>query len=112
MPAREIPRQQWPRFFGEFGYEHFGWNVTLEQQVAGRGRLIGDERRFLQEMTTEEAQGHPQITIVVGVPFAAHQTHVVPDPRRVRFVAERDAVEIDTGDGRTVVVQVRRGSRL
>lgn len=111
MAAREIPRREWPRFLGEFGYQHFGWNVTLEQQFPGRGRLIASERRFLQEVTAEDPQGHPQITIVLAVPFAAHQMHVVPDPTRVRFVAEREAVEIDTGDGRTVVVQVRRDAR-
>jgi hypothetical protein len=112
VPAREIPRQQWPRFLGEFGYRHFGWDVILEQQFRGRGRLMAAERRFLQELATEDAQGRPQITIVLGAPFAAHQTHVVPDPKRVRFIAERDAVEIDTGDGRTVIVQVRRAQTI
>lgn len=52
--------------------------------------------------------GRQKITIVLGAPFEPHQTHVLDNPRRVRFVPARDAVEIDTGDGRTVIVNVRR----
>ena len=110
MPAHEIPRQQWPLFLGKFGYRHFGWNVTVEQKPSGRGKRIAD-RRFLQEVTSERADGREQITIVLGSPFAPHEVHVVDNPQRVRVAPGREeALEIDCGRGITVVVHVRRSA--
>jgi hypothetical protein len=108
MPAHEIPRQEWPLFLGNFGYRHFGWEVTLEQKRPGCGKRIADHH-FLQEVTSERADGREQITIVLGAPFAPHQTHVVDNPQRVRVALGREEVlEIDCGNGITVVIHVRR----
>jgi hypothetical protein len=108
MSAHEIPRQQWSLFLGNFGYRHFGWDVTLEKKRPGHGMRIADHH-FLQEVTSERADGHEQITIVLGAPFAPHETHVVDNPQHVRVApGPEEAIEIDCGRGISVVVHVRR----
>jgi hypothetical protein len=108
MRAHEIPRHQWPWYLGNFGYRHFGWNVTLEQKRRGRGKRT-DDQHFLQEVSSECADGREQITIVLGAPFAPHEVHVVDNPKRVRVApGNEDVLEIDCGRGITVVVHVRR----
>jgi hypothetical protein len=110
MPAREIPPAQWPNFLGKFGFRHFAWNVTLEHQSRARGKHIVANHSFLEELTTDIVDGKQQITIVLGTPFQPFHTHVVSNPRRVRaVVGAQTALEIDSADGSTVVVHLRRG---
>ena len=109
MPTREIPSPQWPSFLGNFGFRHFAWNVTLEQKSHGRGKLLAADHSFLEELATEGADDDQQITIVLGSPFHSFHTHVVSNPRRVRLAAgAQPALEIDSADGSTVVVHLRR----
>ena len=106
MPTREIPPPQWPSFLGNFGFRHFGWNVRLEQKSRGRDKLLAADHSFLEELT---ADGHQQITIVLGTPFRPFHTHVVSNPRHMRVVAGAEAaLEIESADGSTVVVHLRR----
>jgi hypothetical protein len=109
MPTREIPPPQWPSFLGDFGFRHFGWNVRLEQKSRGRDKLLAADHSFLEELTTDGADGHQQITIVLGTPFHPFHTHVVSNPRHMRVVAgAQAALEIESADGSTVVVHLRR----
>lgn len=108
MSAHEIPRQQWPLFFGEFGYSHFGWDVVLEQKHRRGCKRTEADRHFLQALTADCTDGREQITIVLGSPFAPHEIHVVDNPRKVRVASGHEQLEIDCGDGITVVVHVRR----
>ena len=109
MPTREIPSPQWHSFLGNFGFRHFGWNVTLEQKSRGRGKNFAANHSFLEELATDVADGHQQITIVLGTPFQPFHTHVVSNPRHVRVVAgAQAALEIESADGSTVVVHLRR----
>ncbi len=112
MAPREIPPPQWPSFLGNFGFHHFGWNVRLEQKSRGRGKHCAANHSFLEELTTDVADGKQQITIVLGTPFRPFHTHVVSNPRRVRVVAgAQPALEIESADGSTVVVHLRRHDR-
>ena len=109
MPTREIPSPQWPSFLGEFGFRHFGWNVTLEQKSHGRGKLLAADHSFLEELATDGADGHQQITIVLGTPFHPFRTHVINKPLHVRVAAgAQAALEIESADGSTFVVHLRR----
>jgi hypothetical protein len=109
VPIREIPSPKWYSFLGDFGFRHFGWNVTLEEKSRGRGKPLTANHSFLEELATEGADGHQQITIVLGTPFHPYRTHVVSNPRRVRVAAgAQDVLEIDSADGSTVVVHLRR----
>ena len=112
MPTREIPSPQWPSFLGKFGFRHFGWNVRLEQKSRGRGKLLAAGHSFLEELTTNVAEGQQQIAIVLGTPFQPFHTHVIDNPLHVRVVAgAQPALEIDSADGSTVVVHLRRRDR-
>lgn len=108
MPAREIPPQQWSSFLGNFGFRHFGWNVTLEQK-SPRGKHLVVNHSFLEELATDDADGQQQITIVLGTPFRPFHTQVIRKPVHVRVVAGAQAVlEIESADGSTFVVHLRR----
>ena len=112
MPTREIPSPQWPSFLGNFGFRHFCWDATLEQTSQGCGRQVAVNHSFLEEVTTDVADGKQQINIVLGTPFRRFHTHVVSDPRRVRVVAGAQAVlEIESADGSKVVMRLRRHNR-
>jgi hypothetical protein len=109
MAAQEIHSSQWSSFLGNFGFRHFGWNVTMEQKSRRRGKQFVVNHSFLEELTTDVADGRPQITIVLGTPFQPFRTHVVSNPRHVRVVAgTQAALEIESADGSTVVVHLRR----
>jgi len=107
MPT-EIPREQWPRFLGSFGNEHFGWRVTLQSRRPGRGKLIEVEDSPLQELIDEQAGNCEQISIVLGDAQQRHETHVVENPTRVRLC--EGSLEIDGRDGTVTVVSVRAPS--
>lgn len=105
MPAHEIPPPRWPSFLGNFGFHHFGWNVRLEQKSRGRDK----HHSFLEELASDGADGQQQITIVLGTPFHSFHTHVIRKPVHVRVVAgAQAALEIESADGSTVVVHLRR----
>ena len=109
MPAREIPPQQWSSFLGNFGFLHFGWNVSLERTSRQRGKNLVADHSFLEELSTDVAGGQQQITIVLGTPFRPFHTHVIRKPVHVRVVAgAQAALEIESADGSTFVVHLRR----
>jgi hypothetical protein len=109
MPTREIPPPQWPSFLGNFAFRHFGWSVTLEQKSRGCDKHLIANHSFLEELNTDVAGGQQQISIVLGSPFRRFHTHVINKPVQVRVVAgAQAALEIDTADGSTVVVHLRR----
>jgi hypothetical protein len=109
MPTREVPPTQWPMFLGNFGFRHFGWNVTLEQASRRRGKHHLANHSFLEEVATDVADGKQQITIVLGTPFHPFHTHVIHKPVHVRVAAGAQAtLEIESADGSTVVVHLCR----
>ena len=109
MPTREIPPPQWSSFLGNFGFRHVGWNVTLEQKSRQHGKHLVANHSFLEELATDGANGHQQITIVLGTPFHPFHNHVIHKPVHVRVLdGAQAALEIDSADGSTVVVQLRR----
>ncbi|HZF39158.1 MAG TPA: DUF5335 family protein [Blastocatellia bacterium] len=103
MHTRDIPREQWIRFFDDFSKNHEGWIVTLE--VIGSD--IGDQ---------EEASGLPlvgisadlkarenRIEIIVGGRPDADVTRFIEKPKRVWVKESRipgdEAMEVESEDG-------------
>jgi hypothetical protein len=105
---REIPYPQWADFLNQFGYRHFAWNVTLVHKLAGRDKLIENDC-FLEEFVTGHVDGHEQITIVLGSPFRPFQSCVIENPCHLRITDTREhALEIESRDGSSIVVRLRR----
>jgi hypothetical protein len=103
MYTRDIPREQWVRFFDDFSKNHEGWIVTLEVL----GSDLGDQ---------EEASGLPlvgvsadvkahenRIEIIVGGRPDVDVTRFIDAPKRVWVKDPRipgdEVIEIESEDG-------------
>jgi len=103
MHTRDIPREQWIRFFDDFSKNHEGWIVTLE--VVGSD--IGDQ---------DEADGLPLVGISADVKARENRIDIIvggkPDADVTRFIERPihiwvkepripgdDAIEIESEDG-------------
>src|SRR5215470_15534404 len=103
MQTREIPREQWIKYFDNFSKNHEGWIVTLE--VIGSD--IGDQ---------EEASGLPlvgisadvkarenRIEIIVGGKPDIDVTRFINTPKRVWIKESNmpgdEALEVESEDG-------------
>jgi Family of unknown function (DUF5335) len=101
--TREIPREQWIKFFDDFSKKHEGWIVTLE--VIGSD--VGDQ---------EEAKGLPlvgisadlkdrenRVEIILGGRRDANLTRIIDTPKRVWLKepeeVAHEAIEIESEDG-------------
>lgn len=77
MQTRDIPREQWVRFFDDFSRSHEGWIVDLE--VVGSD--IGDQ---------EEASGLPLVGISADLKARENRIEIIaggrPDADVTRFI--------------------------
>jgi hypothetical protein len=77
MQTRDIPREQWVRFFDEFSKNHEGWVVTLEVLSLD----IGDQ---------EEASGLPLVGISADLKAREDRIEIIiggrPDADVTRFI--------------------------
>jgi hypothetical protein len=64
MQTREVPREQWIRYFDDFSKNHEGWIVTVE--VIGSD--IGDQ---------EEASGLPLVGVSADVKARENRIHLM-----------------------------------
>lgn len=111
MLTREIPREQWVRFFDGFSKPHEGWIVTVEVL----GSTIGAQ---------EEATGLPlvgisadlkgrrtHIEVMVGDRPDAHVTRIINAPKRVWLKqpgeAAHEAIKVESEDGTETLVRFR-----
>jgi Family of unknown function (DUF5335) len=111
MLTREIPREEWIKFFDNFSKQHEGWIITLEVL----GADIGDQ---------EEASGLPlvgisadlkdrenRIEILVGGRPGAHLTRIIGSPKRVWLKQPEEVghetVEVESEDGTKTLLTFR-----
>ena len=111
MATKEIPRDQWIKFFNEFSKQHEGWIVTMD--VIGSD--IGDQ---------EEAAGLPlvgisadlkdkanRIEIILGGRPDADLTRIVNNPKQVWFKDSEEvgdeAIEVESDDDVKTLFSVR-----
>jgi len=103
MQTRDIPREQWVRFFDDFSKNHEGWIVTLEvigsdigdQQEANRLPLVG--------ISADVKAGENRIEIIVGGRPDADVTRFINWPKHVWVKETRipgdEAIELESEDG-------------
>jgi hypothetical protein len=107
MLSKEIPHDQWIRFFDDFSKQHEGWIVNWEVLDA----KLGD-----QEKTTRlpligisaDTKGKPRIDVMVGGRPDAHVTQIIDTPKRVWFKQPdqpgHEAIEVESADGTMTLV--------
>jgi Family of unknown function (DUF5335) len=103
MQTREIPREQWIRYFDDFSKGHEGWIVTLELL----GPDIGDQEEVnrlpLVGISADVKAHENRIEIIVGGKPDADVTRFIERPTHVWVKESRmpgdEAIEIESEDG-------------
>src|SRR5262245_17180292 len=103
MQTREIPREQWIKFFDDFSRKHEGWIVTLE--VIGSD--IGDQKESnklpLVGVSADVKAHENRIEIIVGGRPDAGLTRFINKPKGVWIKEPRtpgdETIEVESEDG-------------
>ena len=104
MQSREIPDEQWVRFFDEFSREHAGWptSIVLMSNETGPQHLARELP--LQGISFDPAGSRPcTISIGAGDSPSANLSHVVDLPLHIRLADE------DSGESGTIQIEPARG---
>ena len=67
MQTRDIPREQWIKFFDDFSWRHEGWIVTLEVLGPDIGNQEEANNLPLVGISADVKARENQIEIIVGV---------------------------------------------
>ena len=107
MQTRDIPLEQWVRFFDDFSRDHEGWIVTLE--VVGPD--IGDQEEAsglpLVGISADVKDRENRIEIIVGGRPDADLTRFIERPKRVWVKESRipgdEAIEVESDGIKTLL---------
>lgn len=105
MADREIPRDQWRRFFDAFSRDHDGWIARVE--VAEKGRRSGEETRRmpLHGITVDTKPGARNTTsIILGLQPNVHLTHMITKTKQIVFNEGEQEIRIESSDGDQTIV--------
>ena len=84
MKTREIPKNEWPKFFDNFSRQHEGWLVTLEIFGTEFGAQVQERELTFAGIVDEWDEIHGnQIVIMVGEKPVDHITHSIANPTQV-----------------------------
>jgi Family of unknown function (DUF5335) len=112
MQTRDIPREQWIKFFDDFSRRHEGWIVTLEVL----GSDIGDQEEAnnlpLVGISADLKARENRIEIIVGGRPDADVTRFIERPKHVWVKEPRlpgdEAMEIESEDGIKTILNFHR----
>ncbi|MGH9427898.1 MAG: DUF5335 family protein [Terriglobia bacterium] len=85
MRTREIPRDEWTKFFDNLSRRQEGWEVTLEVFGPDIGDQVEERHMFLAGVTAEVADEGDKIEIMVGGKPSGHVTHMITAPTQVEL---------------------------
>jgi len=109
--TREIPRNEWGKFFDGFSKQHFGWQASLQVFDADLGAQIEAENLPLQGISADLKDNEDIIEINVGETPASHVEHQISDPTHVRLKQNAqgadEALEVETESGTMTLLQFR-----
>jgi hypothetical protein len=114
MPTREIPREQWKEFLDRFSRDHENKTVNVDFLGRSLGAQVEASGLPLEGVSYEDkGSGAGRIDILVGRDPDHHATHAIPNPRRllVQDDPAGEALEIEDGDGNTILVCFREPAR-
>ena len=111
MKTREIPRDEWTKFFDNMSRRQEGWEVGLEVFSPDIGDQIEGHHMFLAGMTAEVTERADKIQIMMAGKPGNHLTHVISTPILVQL-QQTDlgidcAVGIKSTDGTTSLLHLR-----
>jgi Family of unknown function (DUF5335) len=103
MQTRDIPREQWIRFFDDFSKSHEGWIVTMEVL----GADIGDQEEVnnlpLVGISADVKARENRVEIIVGGRPDVDLTRFIERPKHIWVKEPRapgdEAMEIESEDG-------------
>lgn len=108
MATREIPRQEWVRFFDSFSQVHAGWFVTVEVLGPSVGDQIEASETRLFGIGADVRDDKSEIEITVGVTPEAHLRHIVSEASRVYLKTDEEGadevLEIEAVDATTLIL--------
>jgi hypothetical protein len=113
MPTREIPRDEWVKFFQTFTSEHEGWLVSLGL----RGRQPGHETADiavrdlpLREIAADLKDKEHTIVIAVGAHEDDLLRHIVSEVSHVRLTRTKEgtdsALQIESANSQTTTLKL------
>ena len=106
--TKEIPREEWIKFFDDFSKRHEGWIVKLEVM----GQDLGDQEEAsglpLVGISADVKAGENRIEILVGGRPDANFTRIINSPKRVWYkqpkAAADEAIEVESDDGTKTLI--------
>ena len=112
MKTKEIPRNEWQKFFNSFSRQHEGWLVTLEILGSEIGAQVEERGLAFQGIVNEgdEVQGN-EILMMFGAKPNDHITHSISNPATVSLEQTDEgadaALAIKSADGVTALLRFR-----
>jgi len=112
MQTRDIPREQWIRFFDDFSKNHEGWIVTMEVL----GADIGDQEEAnnlpLVGISADVKARENRVEIIIGGRPDVDVTRFIERPKHVWVKEPRlpgdEAMEIESEDGIKTILNFHR----
>ena len=112
MKTKEIPKEEWGKFFDNFSRRHEGWEVTLEILGAEIGAQVEERELAFQGIVDEwdEIKGN-EIMIMAGARPDDHITHTIGNATQVSLEQTEGgadvALAIKSADGLTALLRFR-----
>jgi hypothetical protein len=112
MKTKEIPKNEWPKFFDSFSRQHEGWQVTLEIFGTEIGAQVQERGLAFEGIVDEwdEVQGN-QLVIIVGAKSDDHITHSIGRPIEVSMEQTDEGADavlaIKSADGVMALLRFR-----
>jgi hypothetical protein len=111
MKTRQIPRDEWTKFFDNLSRRQEGWEVGLEVFSPAIGVQIEGSHMFLAGLTAEVSERGDKIEIMMAGKPSNHVTHVISTPILVQLqqtdLGIDSAVGIKSADGTTSLLHLR-----
>jgi hypothetical protein len=112
MQTRDIPREQWIRFFDDFSKNHEGWIVTMEVL----GADIGDQEEAnnlpLVGISADVKARENRVEIIIGGRPDVDVTRFIERPKHIWVKEPRvpgdEAMEIESEDGIKTILNFHR----
>jgi hypothetical protein len=112
MQTRDIPREQWIRFFDDFSKNHDGWIVTMEVLGADIGAQEEANNLPLVGISADVKARENRVEIIVGGRPDVGLTRFIERPKHIWVKEPRlpgdETMEIESEDGIKTILNFHR----